>query len=136
MQIQLIFHGSVILLAGLLCGAPMGRSINAGKTDDVVRGWRVAHSGLIIGALLLFCVALLLPIVTLSDLYDRLMAGTFVVSAYGFLIALPLGAAIRQRGLSSTRGAGQIVYVGNATGAIGSLIGGGMLMIATFVIAF
>lgn len=136
MQTQLIFHGSVILFAGLLCGAPMGRSINAGKTDDVVRGWRVAHSGLIIGSLLLFCVALLLPLVTLSDLYDRLMAAAFIVSAYGFLIALPLGAAIRQRGLSSTRGAGQIVYLGNLTGAIGSLIGGGMLMIATFVVAF
>lgn len=44
MQTQLIFHGSVILFASLLCGASMGRSINAGKTDDVVRGWRVARN--------------------------------------------------------------------------------------------
>ena len=75
--------------------------INSRKTDDAVRRRRVAHDGLTTGALWPFCVALLLPIVTLSDPYDRGMEGAFILPAKGFLTALPLGAAIRQQGLSS-----------------------------------
>jgi hypothetical protein len=41
---QLIFHGAVILLVGLLCGAPLGSAVVRGKPEETVRAWRVAHS--------------------------------------------------------------------------------------------
>jgi len=43
---QLIFHGGVILLAGLLCGAPLGSAVVRRKSEETVRAWRVAHSSL------------------------------------------------------------------------------------------
>ena len=57
------------------------RVTNSRKTDDAVRRRRVAHDGLTTGALLLFCVALLPPIVTLSDPYDRGVEGAFILPA-------------------------------------------------------
>ena len=40
---QLIFHGSIILLVGLLCGAPYGRAIVRCKLEATVQAWRLAH---------------------------------------------------------------------------------------------
>ena len=51
---HLVFHGTVILLVGLLCGAPYGRAINAAAATPIVRSWRVAHVSLPVGAILMF----------------------------------------------------------------------------------
>ena len=130
---QMIFHGSVILVAGLLCGAPMGSAIKKERGDDVVRAWRVAHSGLLLGAVLLFAIALILPSISVGSTYDAVLAWSFILSAYGFLVALPFGATIGNRGLQPSAGRGQIVYFGNLVGAGGSLLGGGLLVWASFL---
>lgn len=129
MDVQLVFHGSITLLIGLLCGAPMGRAINNKRTEEVIAAWRVAHSGLITGAILLFSVALILPIASMGKVYDLILGSGFILSTYGFVIALPLGAAIGERGLSASSGLGQVVYVGNMVGAAGALVGGCLLTI-------
>src|SRR5687768_4129037 len=56
---QLILHGGVILLLGLLSGVPFGRAIVHVKSEAAVRAWRVAHSGLSMGGVLLL--ALVMP---------------------------------------------------------------------------
>jgi hypothetical protein len=120
----LIFNGACVLLVGLLCGAPLGRSINQGREDSTIRGWRVAHSGLVMGGIMLLVIALLIPNLSLNTPLVNALVWAFVVSAYGFVIALPLGAWTRHRGLKSTPpGVNIIVYAGNLTGACGSLIG-------------
>ena len=43
---HLLFHGPVVLLAGLLSGIPMGTAIINNRGEVTVRAWRVAHSGL------------------------------------------------------------------------------------------
>ena len=57
---HLAFHGAVVLLVGLLCGAPYARAVNRNAAADVVHSWRVAHASLPIGAMLMFAVAALL----------------------------------------------------------------------------
>ena len=42
-QVRLLFHGSIVLLVGLLSGVPMGQAITGGWGEEVVRAWRVAH---------------------------------------------------------------------------------------------
>lgn len=100
---QLVLHGSVSLLAGFLSGAPMGSAINRGAGEASVRAWRVAHTGLVMGGLLLLAIAAILPRVAgagrLSEAAVWVLVVAFVVSVYGFLVALPLGAYTGNRGL-------------------------------------
>src|SRR3970282_230745 len=63
---QLIFHGAVVLLVGLLCGAPMGRSIVRGRPESVVRAWRVAHTSLVLGGVLLLALGGIVTYLALS----------------------------------------------------------------------
>ena len=50
---HLAFHGAVVLLFGLLLGAPYARSIKRQAAAHIVNSWRVAHLSLPIGATLL-----------------------------------------------------------------------------------
>lgn len=51
---QLIFHAAVVLLIGLLCGAPYGRAITRGLPTTVAAAWRLAHGSLPLGAAVMF----------------------------------------------------------------------------------
>jgi len=120
---QLILHGTICMLIGLLCGAPLGRAINNQLGDDAVHGWRVAHLGLSLGGPLLYSVAAILPRFSPAGAANTVVTWSFVASVYGFIAALPVGATIRQRGLKSGVGLAQLVYAGNLVGAAGALIG-------------
>jgi hypothetical protein len=120
----LLLTGSVVLLSGLLSGAPMGRAIVRKLGDDVVRGWRVAHTGLTMGGIMILTVALALPVLALSPILTSVATWAFVISSVGFTIGLPIGAWKGQRGLrSKPQGMNTIVYLGNMLGAWGSLVG-------------
>jgi hypothetical protein len=122
--VTLIFHGSVILLGGLLCGAPFGSAVVRGKPEATVRAWRVAHSGIVMGGIMLLVIGLVLPHLRLGDSARQLLIVSFVASGYGFTVALPLGAHDGQRGLTADAPlVNRVVYLGNMIGAIGSLIG-------------
>src|SRR5207248_1591905 len=54
---QLVLHGGIVLLIGLLCGAPLGSAVVRGKGEEAVRAWRVAHTSLVTGGILLLAVA-------------------------------------------------------------------------------
>ena len=126
---QLIFHGSVILLVGLLCGAPYGRAIVRGKPEAMVHAWRLAHLSLPIGGILLFALAAVVPQLHLNASAAALMVWAFVVSGYAFTVVLPLGAHYGQRGLTSEPPFfNRVVYVGNVVGALGSLVGAVLLV--------
>ena len=99
---QLIFHGGVILLVGLLCGAPLGSAVVRGKPEATIRAWRVAHSSLVMGGILLLALAGILGQLQLSAWALALLVWAFVASSYGFAIVLPLGAHYGHRGLPSS----------------------------------
>jgi hypothetical protein len=120
----LLLTGSTVLLAGLLSGAPMGRAIVRKLGEDAVRGWRVAHTGLTMGGIMIIAAALALPMLVLSPMLIAIAAWGFVISSVGFTVGLPLGAWKGQRGLrSKPQGINTIVYLGNMIGAWGSLVG-------------
>ncbi len=64
------------------------------------------------------------------------MVLSFVISTYGFIIALPYGASIGERGLQNTGGKPKIVYIGNMVGAVGSSIGGVVLALGAAMAMF
>ena len=49
LSLQLLFHGAIVMLIGLLSGIPYGLAITKEKDESVIRAWRVAHSGLAMG---------------------------------------------------------------------------------------
>jgi len=121
---QLIFHGGVILLVGLLCGAPLGSAIVRKKPEETVRGWRVAHSSLVMGGVLLLALAGILSHLQLSAFALALLVWAVVASSYAFAVVLPLGAHYGQRGLTSAAPfLNRLIYVGNMVGAGGLLLG-------------
>ena len=131
---HLIFHGAVVLLFGLLLGAPYARAIKAGAAAHIVNSWRVAHLSLPIGATLMFAVAAVLPSLLVAIQIKWVIAVALIVSAYGFCVSTPLAAVTGQRGLSSGGvGLGKLVYLGNMVGAWSSVVDSVTLLYAAFV---
>src|SRR5690349_15923654 len=130
---HLVFHGAIILLVGLLCGAPYGRAINGRAAAHIVHSWRVAHLSLPIGAILMFAVAPLLASFTVVGQIKQLIADLLIVSGYSFCAALPLAAMVGERGLSHRgRLKAKAVFVGNLVGAVTSLLASLILVYAAF----
>ncbi len=120
---QLIFHGVVILLVGFVCGAPLGSAVVRGK-EESVRAWRVAHSSLIMGGVLLLAIAGVVSHLRLSPFWLTFLVWAFAASTYLFAVVLPLAARYGHRGLTSELPhLNRVIYVGNIVGAIGLLIG-------------
>ena len=121
---QLIFHGGVILLAGLLCGAPLGSAVVRRKSEETVRAWRVAHSSLVMGGVLLLALGGVIAHLHLNTFALALLVWAFVSSSYVFAVVLPLAAYCGHRGLSSTPPLmNRVLYFGNIVGAAGMLVG-------------
>lgn len=126
---QLILHGAVILLVGLLCGAPLGSAAVRGKPEETVRAWRVAHSSLVMGGILLLTLAGVVSHLQLSASALSLLVWVFVVSSYGFAVVLPLAAHYGHRGLSLAPPLfNRVIYLGNMAGAVGLTIGTVLLL--------
>ena len=121
---QLVLHGAVILLIGFACGAPMGRSIVRGRPEATVRAWRVAHSSLVAGGVMLLAIAGAVTYLQLSGWALSLLVVSFIGSGYAFAVALPLGAHYGCRGLTAEPPLlNRIVYTGNILGVVGFFIG-------------
>jgi len=121
---QLIFHGGLILLVGLLCGAPLGSAVVRDKPEGTVRAWRVAHSSLVIGGVMLLALAGIVSQLQLNAFALALLVWAFVASSYGFAVVLPLAALYGHRGLTSAPPfMNRLIYLGNMLGAGGMLVG-------------
>lgn len=131
---HLFFHGAVVLVVGLLCGAPYARAINRKSAEHIVHSWRVAHLSLPVGATLMLAVAGVLSSLAVAAPVKWFIAVTLVVSAYAFCFSLMLAPIVGHRGLSGSGPASaKLVYVGNILGALSSLLAAVVLLYAGFV---
>jgi hypothetical protein len=129
----LLFNGSIVLLSGLLSGVPMGLAIIQKRGTEKIRAWRVAHSTLIMDGLLVIIVGLVVPSLSLGELASWILVWGLVISAYGFVLALTIGAWKGYRGLTpEPYGINTILYGGHIIGALGSLVGVVMLIYGLF----
>ncbi len=130
---HLLFHGVIILLLGLLAGISYGRAMLKKEPDSLIFAWRVAHSALSMGAILMVA---LVPILTLLNVDLKIkwsIIVLFIVSGYAFSFALYLGPHVGHRGLSYTGPSlAKTVYLGNSIGAVTSLLGTFILLFAAW----
>jgi hypothetical protein len=123
MQAQVLFHGSIILLIGMLLGLPYASAITDGWGDEAVRAWRVAHVGESAAGLLLLIVGAVLGQLVLEDRTHRVLVWSILASGYGFTLGLPLAAVAGARGLEPTGPAmNWIVFVAYAVAAAGGFL--------------
>lgn len=115
---HLAFHGAIVLLFGILLGAPYARAINRSAPEHLVHAWRVAHQSLPIAAGLMLAVAALLSSLSVSPGVSWFIALALIASNYAFCISLPLSAITGHRGLSGgATGLSRLVFAGNVVGA-------------------
>lgn len=128
---HLVLHAAIILLFGLLLGAPFARAIKSGAPAHIVNSWRVAHLSLPVGAVLMLGVAALLPMLAPPPALAWVLTGSLIVSSYAFAVSLPLAAITGQRGLAREEtGTGKLVYAGNLLGAWSSIVSAVALLAA------
>lgn len=130
---QLIFHGAIILLIGLIAGAPYGRAILKKKSADTVHIWRMAHLALPIAAILLFAIASFISLLEVSHTIQWFIAILFIVSSYAFGFAMFVGAPAGERGLTF-RGAmtAKVAHIGHMIGVLTSLVASILLVYAAW----
>lgn len=123
-MLYLVLNATIFMMIGLLCGVPYTKAIKSNAPEAVLWAWRVAHASIPLGAILMWSLAALVPHLGLELKLQWAIAGTLILSGWGFCIALPLGPIVHYRGLApgSTLGA-NIVYIGNVIGAGFSTIG-------------
>ena len=130
----LLFHGSVVLLTGLLCGMPYGVAITQKKSDEVIRAWKLAHGALSLGATSMIAIATVLTPLQASSKIQWWLSVAFILSGYGFCFALTLEPFVGDRGLSWTgTWLNKTVFTGNIIGASSSLVGAVLLMYASYI---
>lgn len=130
----LMLHAVIVLLTGLLAGVPYARAILNNSNERLINAWRVAHAALPNGAILLLVLSVSFSGLNVADNIKWIISILFIISAYGFMIALLLGPVLGHRGLSPKGPwSAKIVYLGNTTGAITSLIGTVVLLYAAWL---
>jgi hypothetical protein len=131
---HLAFHGTIVLLFGLLCGGPYARAINQNAPAQIIHSWRVAHASLPIGAMLMLAVAGLLSSFETVVQVKWVIAVALITSSYAFCFSLPLAASVGHRGLSSHGPvSAKCVFLGNMLGASASVVAASALIYASYV---
>ncbi|MGO4391930.1 hypothetical protein AB4Z46_11310 [Variovorax sp. M-6] len=115
-------NGLLVLLIGFLCGAPLGSAINKGEMEAKVRAWRVAHSSLVGGGVMLLAIAPNLPSVELPQTLKLIASSLLCISAWSFTFALTFGAWKGHRGTAPETGIGSTAaYFANILGVVLSM---------------
>jgi hypothetical protein len=126
----LVLDGLIVLLIGFWCGKPLRRAINAGAAEEQVRAWRVAHSSLVNGGVMLLAIAAVLAQLSLSRSWQLAVAILMSISLYAFSYALIVGARTGHRGLVPEGApSARTLYIANVVGAMLSTVGLAILMI-------
>lgn len=93
---KLFFHGTLVLLLGMVVGFPYAEAISSGGD---LRAWRMAHLEGVLNGLLLLAVAAGGSLFELSARLQNTLFATLLVVGYGNVLAATLAAASGQRGL-------------------------------------
>lgn len=119
----LIFHGSIVLLFGILSGFPFWLAIIKRFDNSSIRAWRVAHTTLISYGLLIILISFVLPYLNMESGLFLFLKWNLLISGYSFVFALVIGALAGFRALTPTPfGINTIFYVGHLIGTLGSLM--------------
>jgi hypothetical protein len=116
-RVRVVFHGAVVMLAGLLCGLPI---VNE---EEPARLWHTAHESLVLIGVLLFAVSSVLPLLTLPKRESTALVWSLLATGYGLMVGLVLQGITGQHAFGpSSNPVLMFAFVANATGMLGSVL--------------
>jgi len=128
-QRQFIFHGAVILLAGMLAGFPLAAAIADDWGVQDIHAWAVTHTSLVCACILLIAIGAAARHLALTDRQSRLLPRTLLFSVYALCAGLVVSAVIGHRGLAPDGSVLNLaLYVANIAGVSGALFAGILLV--------
>jgi len=123
-QIQMLFHGAVVLFTGLWFGLPFGLAVSRGWGEESVGAWHVAHSGTVAMGVMLIAIGAALHRMVLRQPAASLLVWSLVASAYGFAFGFLMRGIAGVRGFQPSGPASNVVaFTANMVGVWGSLLG-------------
>jgi hypothetical protein len=126
---QLLFHGTVILLGGMLTGLPLGVAIADGARPETIHLWAVTHASLVSAGILLIALGAAARHFVLAARQAVVLLWTFVGANYILCLGLVVTAVTGHRGLEPAGPALNVfLHAGNVAGALGALVAGVLLV--------
>ena len=108
LRAQMVLHGMVVILLGLLAGFPFALVVT-GDLAGEVRAWRTVHVGGVLNGLVVLAVGAAGGSLALSERQQWWVAVSLIVAAYGNIVASVIGASFGVRGLVPTGPASNLV---------------------------
>ncbi len=99
LRAQMVFHGVLVFVLGLLAGFPYGQVITGGM-EGSERAWRMAHLEGVLNGMLVIAIAGAAPGLTLTPRQHVLLAWSLIGAGYGNVVASVIGAWTGERGLA------------------------------------
>ena len=131
---HLFFHGALILFIGLLAGVPYARAIIQEKSEFVINAWRVAHSAISVGAILLLALAPGLTLLDINSTVKWAITVLLILSAYAFALALIISPIVGHRGIAiGDTAPRKVMYYSNIFAVYASISGAALLLIAAWL---
>jgi len=127
LRAKLIFHGSIVILLGLLAGIPYALVV-LGSMQGEIRAWRMAHLEGVLNGLVCLGAAGVFAHLTLDAKKQSILTWALIAMAYANVFASIIGASTGNRGLEFAAPAANIVVFLLFTIAIvGVFVGVGLL---------
>lgn len=120
---RLFFHGAAVIWVGLMAGFPFGMVVMNRMSGDL-RAWHMAHLEGILNGLLTIAAGAALGRLTLDERRIPLYAWSFIVAAWGNVVASIFAAVVRERGLELALPVWNlVVFVGFVIAVVAVLVG-------------
>ena len=120
-RLRLIFHGSIVLLVGLLCGFPT--VVEAIASVESVRVWHTAHEALIMMGIWMLAGSSVLPVLVLQRREATALVWSLLLMGYGFMTALVIGGVIGMTPFSpGGTPAAFTAFLGSVVGIFGAVM--------------
>ena len=132
-RLHLFLHGCGVIVLAMLAGVALSLAIPGAWGEDAVRAWRLAHLGPVVTGVWLIALAGSCQLLRLSSAASAACVWSLAASGYSFAISAVLAALCGVRGLEPTGPvANLVVFAGFTVGAVGGVIGLGVLLLGAW----
>lgn len=99
-QLQLLLHGTIMMLIGLLAGLPLMLAIDLGWGDASVHSWAVAHTSVTLTGVAFIAISAAFDHLVHGALEAAILVRSLLLCAYTFTVGLMVVGMAGVRGLA------------------------------------
>ncbi len=119
---QVVFHGTLLLLLGMLAGIPLADAVTREAAGAAAHGWAVIHDTFLLFGVMLLALGAVWERLVLGARAGSLLLGSLVVSVYVSVVVMVLAAVTGVSGLSPAGLLGGLLFAGLMVAFVGFLL--------------